>query len=39
VVVDLLDKVMMDIDSEKVIEEVRNDVQSLMNGFRLYPDL
>jgi Glycine/serine hydroxymethyltransferase len=38
VVVDLLDKVMMDIDNEKVIEEVRNDVKSLMNGFRLYPD-
>jgi glycine hydroxymethyltransferase len=39
VVVDLLDKVMMDIDNEKVIEEVKNDVKSLMNGFRLYPDL
>lgn len=39
VVVDLLDKVMMDLDNEKVIEEVRNDVKSLMNGFRLYPDL
>ncbi|MEP6616687.1 MAG: serine hydroxymethyltransferase [Ginsengibacter sp.] len=38
-VVDLLDKVLMDIDNETLIETVRNDVKSLMKDFRLYPDL
>ena len=38
-VVDLLDKVLMDIDNEKVLLSVREDVKSLMNNFRLYPEL
>jgi glycine hydroxymethyltransferase len=38
-VVDLLDKVLMDIDNEKVLVSVREDVKSLMNNFRLYPEL
>ena len=38
-VVDLLDKVLMDIDNEKVLASVREDVKLLMNDFRLYPEL
>ena len=38
-IVDLLDKVLMDIDNEKVLVSVREDVKSLMNDFRLYPEL
>jgi glycine hydroxymethyltransferase len=39
IVVDLLDKVLMHIDNEKVIDGVKNDVKSLMNDFQLYPDI
>jgi len=39
VVVDMLDKVLMDIDNEKIIESVSNDVKALMTGFKLYPEL
>jgi glycine hydroxymethyltransferase len=38
-VVELLDKVLMDIDNENVISEVRNEVHSLMKNFELYPEL
>jgi glycine hydroxymethyltransferase len=38
-VVDLLDKVLMDIDNEKLLASVREDVKSLMSDFRLYPEL
>ena len=38
-VVDLVDKILMDIDSENVITEVRNEVHSLMKKFELYPEL
>jgi glycine hydroxymethyltransferase len=39
IVVDLVDKVLMNIDNENVITEVRNDVRSFMNQFPLYPEL
>lgn len=38
-VVDLVDKVLMNIDNENVITEVRNDVRSFMKQFPLYPEL
>jgi glycine hydroxymethyltransferase len=38
-VVDLIDKVLMNIDNEKIITDVQNDVKSLMNSFPLYPEL
>lgn len=38
-VVDLVDKVLMNADDEKVITSVRNDVKELMEKFPLYPDL
>jgi len=38
-VVDLLDKILMDIENENVIIEVKNEVHSLMKNFELYPDL
>jgi glycine hydroxymethyltransferase len=38
-VVDLLDKVLRNIDNEEMISEVRNDVYSLMKNFELYPEL
>jgi len=38
-VVDLLDKVLTNIDSESLITEVRNEVHSLMKNFELYPEL
>ncbi len=38
-VVDLVDKVLMDIDNENVITEVRNEVKDLMDHFPLYPEL
>ncbi len=38
-VVDLVDKVLMNLDSEDVIASVKKDVQALMKGFPLYPEL
>ncbi len=38
-VVDLVDRVLMDIDNENTIIEVRNEVKTLMNQFPLYPEL
>ena len=38
-VVDLLDKVLMNIDNENTIMEVSRAVQDLMAGFPLYPEL
>jgi len=38
-VVELLDRVLMNIDDEKTIEEVRNEVKDLMTAFPLYPEL
>src|ERR1035437_1050862 len=39
IVVDLVDKVLMNIYNENVITEVRNEVRSFMNQFPLYPEL
>ena len=39
IVVDMVDKVLMNIDNENVITEVRNDVRSFMDQFPLYPEL
>ena len=39
IVVDMVDKVLMNIDNETVITEVRNDVRSFMEQFPLYPEL
>ena len=38
-IVDMVDKVLMNIDNENVITEVRNDVRNFMNQFPLYPEL
>lgn len=38
-VVDLIDRVLMNIDSETEIASVKNDVQSFMQAFPLYPEL
>jgi len=38
-VVDLIDRVLMNIDDEKVIEGVRNEVKNFMKNFPLYPEL
>lgn len=38
-VVDFVDKVLMNIDNENVISEVKNDVRSFMQQFPLYPEL
>ncbi len=38
-VVDMVDKILMNIDNENVITEVRNDVKELMKQFPLYPEL
>ena len=38
-VVDLVDKVLMNIDNENMIASVKNDVQTLMKHFPLYPEL
>lgn len=38
-VVDLLDKVLMNIDDAGTVTSVANDVHELMNGFPLYPEL
>jgi glycine hydroxymethyltransferase len=39
IVVDMLDKILMNIDHETVIEKVGNDVNALMKRFELYPEL
>ena len=39
IIVDLVDKVLMNIDNENVITEVRNEVRSFMDQFPLYPEL
>ena len=38
-VVDMIDRVLMNIDDEKTIEEVRNEVKDFMKTFPLYPEL
>ncbi len=38
-VVDLVDKVLMNMDDEKVIASVKNEVEELMSKFPLYPEL
>jgi glycine hydroxymethyltransferase len=38
-VVDMVDKVLMNIDNENVITEVQHDVRSFMDQFPLYPEL
>ena len=38
-VVDFVDKVLMNIDDEKTIVSVKNDVKEFMKGFVLYPEL
>lgn len=38
-IVDLIDKVLMNIDSESTITEVRNDVKNMMHNFPLYPEI
>jgi archaellum biogenesis protein FlaJ (TadC family) len=38
-VVDMVDKVLMDIDNENTITEVRNEVRTFMDQFPLYPEL
>lgn len=38
-VVDLIDRVLMNIDDEKIIASVKNEVNSIMKSFPLYPEL
>jgi glycine hydroxymethyltransferase len=38
-VVDLVDKILMNLDNEKMSSEVKNEVIQLMNRFPLYPEL
>jgi glycine hydroxymethyltransferase len=38
-VVNLVDKILMNLDDEKIIGEVKNDVEELMSKFPLYPEL
>ena len=38
-VVDLVDKILMNLDNEKIIATVKNEVIELMNKFPLYPEL
>jgi glycine hydroxymethyltransferase len=38
-VVALIDKVLMNIDDQATIETVKNEVNSLMSGFPLYPEM
>ena len=38
-VVDLVDKVLTNMDDDKIILSVKNDVKELMKGFPLYPEL
>ncbi|PHX74793.1 MAG: serine hydroxymethyltransferase [Chitinophagaceae bacterium] len=39
IVADMIDKVLMNADDEKIIGSVKDDVQSFMNQFPLYPEL
>ena len=38
-IVDLVDKVLMNIENENIIRDVKNEVRELMNNFKLYPEL
>jgi glycine hydroxymethyltransferase len=38
-VVELIDKVLMNLDDEKIIISVKNDVKGFMEKFPLYPEL
>jgi glycine hydroxymethyltransferase len=38
-VVDFVDKVLMNLDDEKIISSVKTDVKEFMKGFVLYPEL
>jgi glycine hydroxymethyltransferase len=38
-VVDFVDKVLMNLDDEKIISSVKNDVKDFMKQFVLYPEL
>ena len=38
-VVDLVDKILMNLDDEKIITSVKNEVKEFMNKFPLYPEL
>lgn len=38
-VINFVDKVLMNLDDEKIIQSVKNDVKDFMNNFPLYPDL
>lgn len=38
-IVDLIDRVLNDIDNEKTIISIRNDVKEIMKNFPLYPDV
>ena len=38
-VVNLVDKVLMNTDDEKIIKDARNEVGELMKRFPLYPEL
>lgn len=38
-VIALIDKVLMNIDDEKTVESVRNDVKAMMQRFPLYPEI
>jgi glycine hydroxymethyltransferase len=38
-VVELIDRVLMNADNEKTVEQVKNEVKELMTGFPLYPEL
>jgi glycine hydroxymethyltransferase len=38
-VVDIVDKILMNLDDEKIIGGVKNEVEELMSRFPLYPEL
>ena len=38
-VVELIDRVLMNIDNEKIIEDVKNEVKGFMQNYPLYPEL
>ena len=38
-VVDLVDKVLMNLENESIIDTVKNEVRELMTNFKLYPEL
>ena len=39
IIVDLIDKVLMNIDDENIIASVKEEVKTFMNQFPLYPEL